>query len=78
MFKKGHRWKSWRKQVFERDDYTCQKCNVKGEELNPHHIVHLKELIKTNVMEMVYSVNNGITLCKSCHYLVHKKNIIGD
>ena len=28
---------NWRKQVFERDDYTCQRCFERGYVLNAHH-----------------------------------------
>ena len=29
---------NWRKQIYERDNYTCQKCFKKGVKLNSHHI----------------------------------------
>jgi hypothetical protein len=54
------RW--WRKAVFERDDYTCQKCGVRGGRLNAHHI-------KSYVLfpELRMDVSNGETLCVDCH-----------
>lgn len=30
--------KTWRRRVFEKDNYTCQKCFIKGGELEVHHI----------------------------------------
>lgn len=29
---------TWRRKIFERDKYTCQKCNIKGGKLEAHHI----------------------------------------
>ena len=28
---------SWRKTIFERDDFTCQECHNKGGKLHAHH-----------------------------------------
>lgn len=57
----------WRKMVFERDNYTCQKCkDNKGHNLNAHHI----ENFSTNI-EKRYAVSNGITLCNKCHNKFH-------
>jgi hypothetical protein len=28
----------WRKKVFERDDYTCQNCGIRGSYLEAHHL----------------------------------------
>ena len=55
-------YKAWRSKVYQRDDYTCQKCSVRGGELQAHHIVGYRN----NPDERV-SLDNGITLCKRCH-----------
>ena len=65
------------KQVFERDNYTCQKCgdcsgNGHAVELHPHHI----QPFATN-LALRYDLNNGITLCKSCHRKEHNHVFIG-
>jgi len=59
----------WRKAVYERDDHTCQKCFVKGsgKNLNAHHI-----LPWALFPELRFEVENGITLCKTCHKRYHK------
>ena len=31
-------YKKWRKEIFIKDDYTCQKCFIRGGKLNAHHI----------------------------------------
>ena len=66
--KKEH--SSWRRRVFARDKHTCQKCKLfpklKGQ-LNAHH------LIPWSVnFYLRYNINNGLTLCISCHKEVHK------
>lgn len=67
--------KTWRTSIFERDDYTCQKCgarNNKGNgsavKLNAHHLDgwHWFE-------EGRFDVNNGVTLCYGCHMDFHDK-----
>ena len=62
----------WRKLVFERDDYTCQKCKIKRTHswqpsLNAHHILNFSsnESLRTDI-------NNGITLCEDCHMQFHR------
>ena len=57
--------KSWRRAVYQRDNFTCQRCGVKGSRkhrLNAHHI----KAFATHI-ELRFEVNNGITLCKNCH-----------
>ena len=57
-------YKNWRTSVFKRDDYTCQKCMVRGGRLQAHHIRPVRSN-KNNLL--LFDVNNGITLCKECH-----------
>lgn len=58
---KGTQYARWRKQVFERDNYTCQDCGATGY-LNAHHL-----LSWVNFPELRFDINNGITVCVSCH-----------
>jgi 5-methylcytosine-specific restriction endonuclease McrA len=52
----------WRKSVFARDDYTCQRCGVKGGRLEAHHIKAYKPY-----PQLRHVLSNGMTLCKPCH-----------
>lgn len=57
----------WRRQVYEKDNYTCQCCDDnRGGNLVAHHILNYSEHD-----ELRTDVNNGITLCKTCHKLFH-------
>jgi hypothetical protein len=58
----------WRKSVYEKDDYTCQKCNQRSGILNAHHIEGYAENKDLRV-----DINNGITFCKKCHKKFHAK-----
>jgi hypothetical protein len=65
--------KIWRTKVFERDNYTCVMCketsgNGHRVTLNAHHIKSWKDF-----PELRDNIDNGITLCKSCHYKIHSK-----
>jgi hypothetical protein len=60
-------FRNWRTAVFERDDYTCQKCSIRGGELHPHHIKSF-----SLYEDLRFDVENGSTLCKSCHMSYHK------
>lgn len=71
----------WRKSIFERDDWTCQKCGIRSKAgvncvLQVHHIVSFAKLIHRleikNMFQAVsckelWNTDNGETLCKLCH-----------
>lgn len=55
----------WRKNVLQRDNYTCQKCGS-NKNLQAHHINNWKHF-----KEQRTDTNNGITLCQNCHKQIH-------
>ena len=61
-------YRQWREAVYERDNYTCQKCGERGGKLNAHHIKPYAKYSKLR-----HDVSNGITLCEKCHKAIHKK-----
>lgn len=65
IIRKSCEYKKWRRQVFERDSFTCTKCGKVGHKLNAHHIVTFKN------EETRFNLDNGITLCKDCHIEFH-------
>jgi len=58
--------REWIKAVYEIDGHTCQKCLVKGGELEAHHIFPWALFPKLR-----FEVENGITLCEKCHKYYH-------
>ncbi len=59
-------YRFWRREVFKRDDYTCQKCGVRGGFIRAHHI----ESFDNNPDKRTL-LENGVTLCKECHRNFH-------
>ena len=56
-------YRAWRKSVFERDNFECQKCSQKrGKYITAHHIKSWR-----NYPKLRYKISNGITLCEECH-----------
>lgn len=60
---KDPRWQKKRLEVFERDNFTCQRCDATNKTLNVHHKVYLPDARNPWEYELEYL----ITLCQECH-----------
>lgn len=60
--RKTRRYKDWRKAVFERDDYTCVLCGIRGCVLRADHIKPFAVFEESR-----FDIGNGRTLCDECH-----------
>jgi 5-methylcytosine-specific restriction endonuclease McrA len=58
----SNEYRLWRNAVFERDNYTCVWCGKHGSRLQADHIKPWSVY-----PELRFSIDNGRTLCKSCH-----------
>lgn len=56
------KYRLWRKEVFERDNYTCQECKLRGGYLEAHHIKPFAYF-----PNLQFDIKNGQTLCRKCH-----------
>lgn len=75
------KYRQWRSDIFERDNYTCVWCGARNGngvfiELNADHIKPFSVIIRENMIkkiedallcEELWNMNNGRTLCRKCH-----------
>lgn len=63
------RYKKWRGRIYKRDGHSCQfpDCKWPMGSLNAHHI-HMKWYNP----ELIFKLENGITLCQYHHKYIHK------
>ena len=73
LLRQSNEYVKWRNLVFVRDEYTCQNCKQLGGTLHAHH----KALVRF-YPELIVNVDNGLTLCKSCHHKIHANNTNSD
>ncbi len=71
--RKSLKYIEWRNAVYNRDNYTCQRCGIKGAILNAHHIKFWEDY-----PELRFELTNGITYCHACHRYIHVKAKIFD
>lgn len=65
---------NWRRQVYERDGYSCLCCKDKsGGNLNAHHLDGFNWCVEKRT-----DVGNGVTLCNKCHTDFHRVYGYGD
>lgn len=64
-------YRDWRTKIFQRDDYICQECGIKGgwhKELNKKIILNADHIKPFALYpELRFDVDNGRTLCINCH-----------
>ncbi|MBU0476783.1 HNH endonuclease [Patescibacteria group bacterium] len=66
-FRRRIEYRLWREAVFNRDNWTCQKCGKRGGKINIHHLHNFADYPDLRI-----SIENGIALCKKCHIEFHK------
>lgn len=73
------KYKKWVESCLKRDK-VCQKCETK-ENLIVHHKKHFSKIFEENNIKNLetalncrdfWRINNGVTLCRSCHNKIHK------
>lgn len=77
LIRTSDKYKDWRKKVFIRDNYTCQKCGKEGGNLHAHHKKEFSRIVReNNILSLeqalscleLWDIKNGETLCsKPCH-----------
>ena len=75
--KNSFKYKKWREAIFQRDNWTCQQCGKRGGIiLHPHHRRSFASILEENNIktledalncEVLWNINDGITLCRNCH-----------
>ncbi len=75
--RRSFKYIQWRNQIFTRDNYTCQKCGVRGgvilhaDHIKPFAIIleesGINDLDKAYSCVSLWDTDNGRTLCKDCH-----------
>ena len=78
--RKNYKYKEWRKKIFKRDGWTCQDCGKRKCYLYSHHKKEFYKIIEQNSIktleqaiscEELWTLDNGVTLCKECHNKRH-------
>lgn len=60
--RKSFVYKLWRNAVFEKDNYTCQECGIRGDNLHADHIKPFAVYV-----DLRFAIDNGRALCVPCH-----------
>jgi transposase len=70
----GRTFDEIREQVRERDNYLCTECGVEEDSLEEELHVHHKKPVKAfDDPKDAHTVDNCVSLCRSCHYKVEKE-----
>lgn len=69
-------WVELVKQVWQRDNATCQNCGKHHNETNNRGTFHIHHIISFQIREHRGELSNLVLLCKKCHRWVHSKDNI--
>lgn len=58
----SYQYRKWKKDVLFRDGYKCTRCG-NDKNLEVHHVYPIRLF-----PEKAFDLDNGVTLCKKCHY----------
>ena len=61
-FRMSSEYANWRRRVFERDNFACVHCVIRGGKLEADHILPF-----SSFPDLRLDLNNGRTLCVDCH-----------
>jgi len=68
LFRKSRLYQKWRRTILKRNNNLCQIIGCMEKSNIVHHILPVKFF-----PELRLSLNNGITICKKHHNMIHKK-----
>jgi len=95
MIRNSFENKQWRNEIYRRDNYTCQDCFKRGNNLEAHHKYRFSYILRDFLNEYnqfsptedketlvrlsitykpFWDIDNGETLCQSCHRKTFNKN----
>ncbi len=67
-FNLSYKWKSVRAKCLQRDNHSCQHCDITGVPFHVHHIQHYAK-----APDLRLDLTNLITLCVPCHMKEHSR-----
>ncbi len=65
--RRSKKYNKWRDEIYKRDYFKCQMCGSK-KDIIAHHIKNFADY-----PDLRFDVNNGMTLCRSCHLKLHRQ-----
>lgn len=84
QIRKTFQYRQWRSDIYTRDDFTCVHCWQRWWRLEADHIKYFSTIMSENNITTVeeaidcdelWNINNGQTLCYSCHRNKTKEDI---
>lgn len=80
--RKNLHYRQWRRDVFSRDNNTCQVCGAQDTEIHAHHCNRsfgdivmeygIKSIADAETCADLWDIGNGQTLCEACHIKAHR------